>query len=354
MAIGYWSGLMRWVAVAVFLVCACCGDVETVAASDDPVTATSSPAVERESEEATEMESSSSGYSRLWHNMWVLFQNTWKDVGWYLVKMTMTGLVAGAGFFVAGCVAGLVVYLWVRRKLLFHAPWGWYRYVRWIWAPLFVALFGLGIGYAGANLAVGHMVKSAIREDRIVDRAVSQLYCAVAFDTAEYKLTGSEKLEEIRAVLDQSEGLARVVSSDLGKLVREVADDRRVRGTLSSGQQQWLDKIVNSKLGGMTLAQLSKEFDPRLVILLFYAVGEGDETSKQFLESHPNARPLAAACTEMFATIRNQLCGLVNTVVYPNAVASVLLGVGIPFGLLGLLRFVVRWTRRKPPLSTAS
>lgn len=350
----YSSWFARWFVALTLVACASFATLTIAGASDETIAAAPSADVEPSTEPASDTSASGSGYSRLWHNLWHLSQNTWKDAGWYLVKMTMTGVVAGAGLFLAGCVAGLVVYLVLRRKAMFHAPWGWYRYARWLWAPLFVILFGLGIGYAGANLAVGHVVKKAIREDRIVDRAVSQLYCAVAFDTADYKLTGKEKLEEIRAVLDQSEGLAHVVSSDLGKLVREVAADRRVRENMSPQRQQWLDTIVNSKLGSLTLAQLSKEFDPRLVILLFYAISEGDDASRQFIEAHPKATPLAAACAKMFETIRNQLCGVVNTVVYPNAVASVLLGVGIPFGLLGLFRLVVRRTQPKPPATVAS
>jgi hypothetical protein len=300
-------------------------------------------------DEGTVQNSGANRYSRLWNNLWVLSKNTWKDVGWFTGKAIVVALVAGVAGFFAGCVAGLITYLLLRKRRWFDAPWSWYRYVRWMWSLLFIGFFALGFGYAGMNLGAAHVLKKGITDERIVDRAVSQLYCAVAFDTVEYKLAGKEKVEELRKVLEKSEGLASVISADLGKLVREVLDDPRVRENVDPRYRRWLDTISDSKLGQMTFSKLTKDFDPRAVVLLFYAMSGGDETSRAYIESNPQASPLVAACTEMFANIRLQLCGMVNAVVYPNAAASFILGVGLPLGLTGLLRWMVRLTS-KPPL----
>ena len=275
----------------------------------------------------------------LWHNFSVMMKGTWKDIAYFAGKVVIAGILGGILFFLIGAAVGCIVYLLVRRRSVLDAPFSWYRYVRWAWCPVFILTGALGVGYAGVFLGGGLAIKHAIASGRIVERVVANGYCVLAFDSAEYELKGQESAAEIEAVLEQSEGLAEVLTTDLGQMVKEMSREAAKEGTIPPERARMIEKVADSRVGEMTMGKIGES--PSLVILMFYAVSQGGDKSQEFLQTHPKATPLAAAFTRFFQKIREELCSLVNSLVYPHALLGILLGLSVPFLLVALFRIGV-------------
>ena len=82
-------------------------------------------------------------------NLLVLVKQSWKDAGLFAGKVIGFGLLGAVLLSLGGGLLGLAVWLVLRRRGVFTLRFGWYRYVRWLWCPLFVVCFTVGFAYAG-------------------------------------------------------------------------------------------------------------------------------------------------------------------------------------------------------------
>gem|GEM_PF-3924350 len=188
-----------------------------------------------------------------------------------------------------------------------------------------------------------------------MDKLVANLYAAVALSKADYQLDGPVSAEKLQSAIKESEALATVLKANVGDLLGQIAQGESVRSKLTPWQRELLEKITNSTLGRTALDQAARHADARTTVLLLYAISGGEESTRQFLENHPQATPLKAGLTEFFASLRREVGRAVNHLVYPQAALGFLLGGGIPLGLLAGWRLVVWLFRRpqsgQPPLS---
>jgi len=282
------------------------------------------------------------GDSHIWENLNALLKDSWKDIAGFVGETVSMALLAGVSLFVAGAILGAVTCVMLYRRSLFDARFDWNRYVQWIWFPLFSLSFALGFSCAGVFLGAGHAVKHSILEERIIDRTIASLYCALALDAADYQLHGQETLEDIEAVLTQSELLADIVATDIGQLTRQIIREDAGQGNLTQQHIWALESVSDSRLGKMVVRDIMQEPDPRLIVLALYDFGQTGVASRKFQQAHPEANPVVAALTEYFQIIRKELCALVDSFVYTNACLAVLTGIGTPVLLLLIFRTGIR------------
>jgi hypothetical protein len=252
-------------------------------------------------------------------------------------------LWAIGGFLLGGLVGSLLWYF-IRRRGGFDAPWRWYRWVRWMWFVPFVALPMLGVCYGGFFLGGGRCVNYYLREVRVLDRAAAQLLCAVVLDEAGYQVRGDETAEDYAKVLGDGEKLQPLVHTDLenslGNL-REAYASGPLRG--------WaFDQVAPLVL--RELADVLPGVDPRMLVVVFVSHPNLDE----YLNENPKATPALATLAVHFKNIREQACGLVNSVVYPNVLLGPGAGFGVPLACWGLFCLVVYLCRPRPRVAPAA
>jgi len=282
-----------------------------------------------------------SGGSTLSHNFLILMKGSWKPAVSLAFGLILWSVLGAAVFLIAGGVLG-----WISHRLLsgrgaFETPWSWNRFVKWLWWPLFVLPFALGACWAGAFLGFGHRLKHEIREERVVDKVIANVYCAFALDAAGYEMRGDESLEELYAVLKESEALSDVVAKDLGAMVRDLLEKEVGQGNMGALRKWGLKLLSGTDLGKFVLEGKTEEWSADTVLLLFFAVLQGEEASERFLDDHPESAQAFLATANFFEKIRNEFCTLVSSFVYPNAFMGFLVGWGSPLLLWGLFRLVI-------------
>ncbi|HIG81049.1 MAG TPA: hypothetical protein EYQ62_05275 [Verrucomicrobiales bacterium] len=85
------------------------------------------------------------------------------------------------GFLGLGLGAAAGVYLWraLRDRGWMDLPWGWYKYVRWLWPVLIVGTLSLGLGSALSVWGSGRTIKQGAREGEVFETAVVNTYSAI-------------------------------------------------------------------------------------------------------------------------------------------------------------------------------
>jgi len=276
--------------------------------------------------------------ARIAKNFLVLMGDSWKDIGKLALRLTFSVVLWGAGLLLAGGAAGLIAWLLLRKRRLFDAPFRWYRWVRWLWAVVFVIVPALGCGYAGLWLGGGRAVKRFIREDLIIDRVVANMLVAIFLDSADYAVTGRSQTDEIERVLADSEKVRKLVQDDFAEAVRDFAESPK-----ASFAQRWLVRLASTSELQAAADQALQHVDPALVFVVFIANRNVDE----YLQQHPGARLPIAALSAHFASVRNKACGLVDDAVHGNLALGALLGAGIPLVLLGAFRLALWLVARR-------
>lgn len=184
---------------------------------------------------------------------------------------------------------------------------------------------------------MGRAVKHGILYERVADRLVANLYVAAALDAADYQLNGNEKLGDIQNTLKQSEQLAKIVTTNLGQLVRQSAQTQAASGKLPSWMVRGLQWISDSTIGEFVLAKATKDVDHWVVVSAFYALSMSNPESEAFLKNNPQASVAVAAISSFLERVRTELCKLVNSLMISQVLWGILVGMGAPLSLTGLL-----------------
>lgn len=284
-------------------------------------------------------------FSRLASNFAVLLEREGTEIVEFVGSVLLGAVAGGAAGFLGGVVAGLFLWLLLRRLGLFEAPWGWYRYARWAWAFAFILPLSLGGAYAGAWLSGGGRVLSAIRDRRLLDRIAARLLGALILDKADYEAKGKETAEEYERILADSKGISRLARADLERALAELqgesAGSPLARRAVPLLSREILDRLSASLEG----------FDPRALFLLLLDHPNLDE----YARGHPEAGPGVAALAAQFDGLRAGAVRAVDGAVRGNALAGAGLGLGVPVVLLLLFRLLVHLVSPPaPPLPPAA
>jgi len=280
--------------------------------------------------------------ARLWKNFTVLMSDLVPPLAVAAARLAGFTLLAGIAGFLTGLILGFGLWFWLRKLGVFDAPYAWYRYFKWLWALLFPVCMALGLAYAAAWFQAGQIAKGAILNDRLMERAIASGYAAVAMDVAKHEIAGGETMAEVQKILQDSEEVAQILSTNLGALLTKHLQVPEVQQALGLTELAWLKNLAESQVGQMVFQKAAANEDTRLVLLTFYAIASGDKSREEYLQGHPKAGPAMALVRQYLQRINRELVRLINGLVYPQVVLAILIGLGVPFGLAGLFRLVAR------------
>jgi hypothetical protein len=248
---------------------------------------------------------------------------------------------------ISGAMGGVFLWRWLRDRGWLEVPWGWYRYVRWIWPVLIVASLSLGLSCSLGTWGAGRKMKAGMREGKLIETAVVNAYSAVmvwriqgADDNATSSLLERDLAEGL-AKLKDTTGVAGDFEDKTLKLILEKIDQE------SGGA--WYEKWFYRKMLEVLWDQQIKEglADQEIV-----------EVVKSTLEAGKASGESAAvvlAKQKIIAGVHVVLDETVNSVVYSTFLTVIPIAMGVPLLPLSIF-WLVRWLwlRKHPPDSSDS
>jgi hypothetical protein len=286
--------------------------------------------------------------ARLWKNFSVLIPDVAGLLAATFARLAGYSLLAGIAGFLAGILAGILLWLWLRKRGVFDASHGWIRYCKWVCALLFPASAALGLAYAFAWLQAGYIAKGAILHDRLLERTVACVYAAVAMDAAKHEISGKETMAEVGKILQESDDLSQILHTNLGALVLKNFQGPEVKEMLGDGASEWINRIAESQAGRLALEKAADNAEARLVLLAFYAIATGNQAPEEYVKGHPKTGPAVVLAREFLQRVDHELVRLINALVYPQVIVAILVGLGLPLLIAGLLLIAASSTRPKP------
>ena len=251
------------------------------------------------------------------------------------------------GFLGLGLGAAAGVYLWraLRDRGWMDLPWGWYKYVRWLWPVLMVGTLSLGLGSALSVWGSGRTIKQGAREGEVFEKAVVNTYSAIMV----WRLKGTGEDTNGTSLLDRdlaqavsklrkATGQSKAYERDTRKRVLEEVDKR----ASGSWYQKWFGREVmkfiwDEQLKGKLTDNEAVEFLGSL---------QADNAS--------GTEAVALAKNKIMAGIYFALDETVNSIVYPTLVTILFTALTLLLGPLGLF-WLIRWLclrRRNDPESS--
>ena len=239
------------------------------------------------------------------------------------------------GFLGLGLGAAAGVFLWrvLRDRGWMDLPWGWYKYMRWLWPVLMVGTLSLGLGSALSVWGSGRTIKKGAREGEVFEKAVVNTYSAIMV----WRLKGAGEDTNGTSLLDRdltqavsklrkSTGQAKTYERDTRKRALEELDKR----ASGSWYQKWFGREV------MTFI-----WDEQL---------KGKLTDNEAAEFLGSLQADNASGTEAVALVKNKIMAgvyitldeTVNSFVYPTLVTILFTALTLLLGPLGLF-WLIRW-----------
>ena len=228
--------------------------------------------------------------------------------------------------FALALAGSIYLWRWMRDRSWLDAPWGWYRYFKWVWPTLIIGCLTLGGSCSLGTWGAGNSINNDLREGKFVENAVINLYGTIkamrgdqnATDFNATALTKAQKLEgeQLEKLKKELEGKAG--SSPLKKmLVRELMGAME-----DSLKEQYADNEAVQKYNE---AMTAKEQG-------------GESAMVQFVKK------------ELLGGVTSSLISSVDSFVWGTVFSILGLALGIPFIPLGIF-CLVRWLilRNQPP-----
>ena len=228
--------------------------------------------------------------------------------------------------FALALAGSIYLWRWMRDRGWLDAPWGWYRYFKWVWPTLTIGCLTLGGSCSLGTWGAGNSINNDLREGKFVENAVINLYGTIkamrgdqnATDFNATALTKAQKLEgeQLEKLKKELEGKAG--SSPLKKmLVRELMGAME-----DSLKEQYADNEAVQKYNE---AMTAKEQG-------------GESALVQFVKK------------ELLGGVTSSLISSVDSFVWGTVFSILGLALGIPFIPLGIF-CLVRWLilRNQPP-----
>ena len=258
-----------------------------------------------------------------------------KGFGILITKSIFSFILWSVLGLILGAVGGVSLWRWLRNKGWLDVPWGWYKYVRWIWPVLIVASLSLGMSCSIGTWGAGRKIKKEMREGQLIEVAVVNTYSAIMVwrikgngaDTNGTSLLERDVTEAI-AKLKMAAGKAEETEDETReKLYQEI--DKRSGG---SRHEKWFFRKIISILWDQ---QLKDQITG----------SEAAELVRDTLETEEKGGEGAAVksvISKIMAGVYKAFDESVNSVVYPTIFTAMGFAVGVP--LLPLCVFwLIRW-----------
>ena len=251
------------------------------------------------------------------------------------VLWSILGLILGA-------VGGVFLWRWLRDRGWMDVPWGWYRYVRWIWPVLIIASLSLGMSCSLGTWGAGREMKAEMREGKLIETAVVNTYSAVMV----WRIQGAD-----------ANATGSLLERDLADGLAKLKDTTGVAGDLEEKTLERILEKVDKESGG---SSYEKWFYRKLIRMLWdeqikegLADQEIVEVLKSVLDAGETGGESAAvnlAKQKIIGGVHTVLDETVNSVVYSTIVTVIPIALGVPLLPLSIF-WLVRWLwLRKHPL----
>ena len=294
-------------------------------------------------------------------NLNVLLQSDfWREAGFLGLDLVLGVVWGGVLWFVVGLVAGYVLYRVIRAAKLIHLEARWYRYVRWIWAPLCMLSLAIGLGYGGLWMGGYKSIREAIEERGVIRRAVANVYTAVALDQSDHQLEGDEDIEQIVRLFEDAPALVGQGRSNLSARVDAVYVDKSQDPGIGRAQRWIFGVLANTRVEDMIVEKLAVHLgdaadDPEATkyfwqLATLYLVDR--EAYAAYTADHPEFEFVAAIIQQVVSKAENEATKWARRIAKGNLVVGGLTAAAIPLGLAGVFRLLV-WLagriRKDPP-----
>ena len=243
---------------------------------------------------------------------------------------------------ILGAVGGVSLWRWLRNKGWLDVPWGWYRYVRWIWPVLIVASLSLGMSCSIGTWGGGRKIKKEMREGQLIEVAVVNTYSAIMV----WRIKGNGEDANGTSLLerDVSEAIAKLkMAAGKAEETEDEAREKLYQEIDKRSGGSWHEKLFFRKIIEFLWDQQMKEeiTDSEAVEFLSKTL----ETEKQGGEG----AAVKLVVSKIMSGVYRALDEAVNSVVYPTLVTAMGFAVGVPLLPLCLFWFARRlWLRKHP------
>ena len=221
-------------------------------------------------------------------------------------------------------------------------PWGWYRYVRWIWPVLIIASLSFGMSCSLGTWGAGREMKAEMREGKLIETAVVNTYSAVMV----WRIQGAD-----------ANATGSLLERDLADGLAKLKDTTGVAGDLEEKTLERILEKVDKESGGPSY---EKWFYQKLIRMLWdeqikegLADQEIVEVVKSVLDAGETGGESAAvnlAKQKIIGGFHTVLDETVNSVVYSTIFTVIPIALGVPLLPLSIF-WLVRWLwLRKHPL----
>ncbi len=246
------------------------------------------------------------------------------------IEMIKASAFYGVVFLGVGAFFGFPLFLALDRKGWFEHPWAWKKPVVVFWGCLFILGSGLGWGYGGAWYGPVGVLEGKIGKERFLEKTFARAYCDTCLLVAGVEATGKETPEEVEALLLASKKLKASATADL---CRDIQDRLPALG-IGTGT------LLFPWVVQPTLRFTSSRFDGFDPVSLFAICWNNLNDNGPARDSARSA--LLMAFATQFQDIKDFVLGALRMFFIQNLFAGVVAGMGGPFLLLLLFRFVVR------------
>ena len=241
---------------------------------------------------------------------------------------------------VLGAIGGVYLWRWLRDRGWMDVPWGWYKYVRWIWPVLIVGSLSLGMSCSIGTWGAGRKTKKEMREGKLVEKAVANTYSAIMV----WRLKGDDSNGTSLLERDVTGAIAQLKSA-VGK-AKEVEDDTREK----------LYDEIDEKVGG---SWYQKWFFRKIIEFIWEQQLKDEITGSEAAElvrGTLNTEEKGGEGAAVKLVIGKIMTGVylafdesVNSVVYPTILTAIGFGIGVPLLPLCLFWFIRwLWLRKHP------
>ncbi len=251
------------------------------------------------------------------------------------------------GFLGLGLGAAAGVYLWraLRDRGWMDLPWGWYKYVRWLWPVLIVGTLSLGLGSALSVWGSGRTIKQGAREGEVFETAVVNTYSAIMV----WRLKGTVEDTNGTSLLDRD--LAQAVS----KLRKATGQAKTYERDTRKRALEEVDKRASG-------SWYQKWFGRKVMEFIWDEQLKGKLTDNEAVEFLGSLQADGVSGTEVVALAKNKIMDgiyfaldeTVNSFVYPMLATILFTALAVLLGPLGVF-WLIRWLclrRRNDPESS--
>jgi|GEM_PF-1646174 len=261
-------------------------------------------------------------------NMSALMDGAWKDVGLFglgfISKIVMSGLM----FLVLGALLGFLFYFILKKLKIISLDFSWYKYIGWIWAPLFVLSMALGGGWAGMWRGGEKAIDKAVVQDGVVRKVVANVYTAVALDGSDYESRGDESADDVVALFENSPLLMETAKEELGGKIEEMYATQMKERKLSRWQKFILRAVAQSGFEDKILGSYGD--DGKVLFSTVYLYLKDRQAYNDYIAENPGLAPMGAAIGKAITHAETESTRWVRTTTKFNWWIGWLLGAGIP------------------------